>query len=313
MYGATSADVVPAGGVEAAEDPAVDLLQRLRVLLLDERLERGEEAHHRHAGEDQRGRAAPGAGRAAEQRTCRRRRSSAAGERDERDQVVASRRRRARRRSRSSRRGRRRRRCRAGTGRRAGCGRRPGRTRRRAPACRRRAAPSTTRGARSCQRIALVGPARGSSGRAGTAGARRPTRDRAERRRAPGPTSRPTSARRAGRATADASGRRVRGAEGTRTASPPAGLDAAPRSLAPRRRPCAHLAATARMKSTIRGPQREAMSSLTPTTPPFLTAAIVLQPGRASTLAAVCPQHFVSARTIRSGSAATMYSAESFG
>ena len=67
------------------------------------------------------------------------------------------------------------------------------------------------------------------------------------------------------------------------------------------------------MKSTIRGPQRDAMSSLTATTPPFFTAAIVPQPGRAPTFAAVWPQHFVSARTIRSGLAATMYSPDSFG
>ena len=71
--------------------------------------------------------------------------------------------------------------------------------------------------------------------------------------------------------------------------------------------------ATVRMKSTIRGPQRDAMSSLTPTTPPFVSALIELQPARAFTFAAVWPQHFVSARTIRSGFAATMYSAESFG
>src|SRR5262249_49160954 len=92
---------------------------------------------------------------------------------------------------------------------------------------------------------------------------------------------------------------------------------------APTRRPCLlgdhfpatlrALAATALMKSTILGPQREATSSLTPTTPPFRTAAIEPHPGLAATLTGVCRQHFVSARTMRSGSAATMYSAESFG
>ena len=71
--------------------------------------------------------------------------------------------------------------------------------------------------------------------------------------------------------------------------------------------------ATASRNSTMRGPHLEATSSLTPTTPPLCTAAIVLQPARAATLAAVWPQHFVSASTIRSGFAATMYSAESFG
>ena len=42
-YGRDERDLVPARGVELPEDPAVDLLQRLGVLLLDERLDRGQE------------------------------------------------------------------------------------------------------------------------------------------------------------------------------------------------------------------------------------------------------------------------------
>src|SRR5215471_13874758 len=59
-------DVVPARRVEPAEDPAVDLLDRLGVLLLDEGLHGGQEAHHRDAGEDQRRRAPAAGARAAE-------------------------------------------------------------------------------------------------------------------------------------------------------------------------------------------------------------------------------------------------------
>ena len=52
-----------------AEDPRVDLLQRLRVLLLDERLPRGEERRHGDAGEDQRRRVALAAARSGRPRT----------------------------------------------------------------------------------------------------------------------------------------------------------------------------------------------------------------------------------------------------
>ena len=83
-------DVVPAGRVEAAEDPAVDLLQRLRVLLLDERLDRGQERDDRHAGEHERRRAAAVAGRVAERRRRATTPSAGADERRERQQVVAS-------------------------------------------------------------------------------------------------------------------------------------------------------------------------------------------------------------------------------
>src|SRR6478735_6115176 len=71
--------------------------------------------------------------------------------------------------------------------------------------------------------------------------------------------------------------------------APPGCLDVArdhPRAVSTFRAP----AATACMKPTIRGPHRDAMSSLTATTPPFFTAAIVPQPGRARRLAALCLQ-----------------------
>src|SRR5581483_5532258 len=69
--------------------------------------------------------------------------------------------------------------------------------------------------------------------------------------------------------------------------------------------------ATALTKLTSLGPQREAIESSITAIAPFLTAAIVSHPGRAETLARVAPQQRVSARTIRSGSELTMYSAES--
>jgi len=73
------------------------------------------------------------------------------------------------------------------------------------------------------------------------------------------------------------------------------------------------LAATVLRKSTTRGPQREATSSSRATTPPLLTAVSWSQPSRAATVLAVWPQHLVSARKIRSGSALTTYSADSCG
>ena len=59
-------DVRPARGLELAEDPAVDLLHRLRAALLDVGLHGGEERGHGDAGEDERRRPAP-AHRAAEE------------------------------------------------------------------------------------------------------------------------------------------------------------------------------------------------------------------------------------------------------
>src|SRR5438477_248073 len=76
---------------------------------------------------------------------------------------------------------------------------------------------------------------------------------------------------------------------------------------------CRTWAAIARMNSMIRGPHREATSSSTPITCPDLTAVIAPHPGRAATVLRSCWQHLVSASTIRSGFAATMYSADSWG
>ena len=59
-------DVVPGRGREAAEQPRVDVLQLLRVLLLHERLHRRREGRHRHAGEHERTGHLRGADRAAE-------------------------------------------------------------------------------------------------------------------------------------------------------------------------------------------------------------------------------------------------------
>ena len=47
MYGQDDDDVAPAAARQAPEDPGVDLLQGVGVLLLDERLHRGEEGRHR--------------------------------------------------------------------------------------------------------------------------------------------------------------------------------------------------------------------------------------------------------------------------
>src|SRR5581483_177295 len=71
--------------------------------------------------------------------------------------------------------------------------------------------------------------------------------------------------------------------------------------------------AIARANCTMRGPQREATLSSTVITRWLRTAATPLQPGRAATFAAVCPQPTESASTTMSGFAETMYSAESCG
>src|SRR4051812_15709589 len=70
---------------------------------------------------------------------------------------------------------------------------------------------------------------------------------------------------------------------------------------------------TCRNRSTMRGPQRDAMSSSSATTLPFCTAAIVDQPGRCVTVSSDCAQHFVSARKMKSGLAVTMLSCDSCG
>ena len=58
--------VAPTRGREPAEEPCVDLLHCVDVLLLDERLQRGEERRDRDAREDERRRCAKAACRAAE-------------------------------------------------------------------------------------------------------------------------------------------------------------------------------------------------------------------------------------------------------
>ena len=127
-----------------------------------------------------------------------------------------------RRRSRSSRRARRRRRRRAGTGRRAGCGRRPGTTPPASASIPPTSRPSTTRGARSCQRIARVRRREVRVDVRGTAGARAPIADdRADADVRPGPTSEADEhARRRGTRRRARTGTSARGGEGTRTASP---------------------------------------------------------------------------------------------
>ena len=94
------------------------------------------------------------------------------------------------------------------------------------------------------------------------------------------------------------------------------------RGLGPGDRGSAHAqaAGTERSASTIfdsrsvtRGPHREAMSSSRATTRPFFTAAIVEYPGRADTVAALWPQHLVSARKMRSGLLDSSVSALSWG
>ena len=77
MYGATSATSCQPAVVEPPEDPAVDLLQRLRVLLLHERLHGGQERDDRDAGEHERRRAAAAAAGVAEHVGERRRRAPA--------------------------------------------------------------------------------------------------------------------------------------------------------------------------------------------------------------------------------------------
>src|SRR5262249_44371960 len=76
---------------------------------------------------------------------------------------------------------------------------------------------------------------------------------------------------------------------------------------------CASAAATARTKSTIRGPQRDAIESSMRTIVPVRTAATRLHPGRAPTVRGVWAQQRMSARTTMSGLCEPTYSGESFG
>ena len=169
---------------------------------------------------------------------------------------------RRRRRSRASRRARRRRRRRAGTGRRAGCGRRPGRRRPRARASRRRAGR-----ARRAARGAARGSPRRSSERfewtsrngrcesAERAIAPTPRCDRADEQADAAPSRRGTTT------AADERRRPCGPGRGRATASPsPTGSAA---TAITSRASDRTFAATGCTKSTIRGPQREATSSLT--------------------------------------------------
>ena len=164
-------DVRPAGRRDVPEDPRVDLLERVRVPLLDERLPRREERRHGDAGEDERRGVALAPGRAADR----------VGEEDGRDpadergggqDALAAQALRAGTRSRPSRRDRRPQRRRAGTGPRVGSGRRPGTSRPRARASRRRS--------RRARRAARGSPT-GSPPRSRTAAT--PRAGRASRRR----------------------------------------------------------------------------------------------------------------------------------
>src|SRR5207247_4710109 len=76
---------------------------------------------------------------------------------------------------------------------------------------------------------------------------------------------------------------------------------------------CASAAATARTKSTIRGPQRDASESSIRTIVPLRTAATWLHPGRAATVCGVWAQQRMSARTTMSGLCDTTYSGDSLG
>src|SRR5436309_3223570 len=77
-------DVVPAGRGQAPEQPGVDLADRVRVALLQVRLTGGEEAGHRDAGQDQRGRRAV-AGPGGADRVGHRDGDEGAGERGDRE------------------------------------------------------------------------------------------------------------------------------------------------------------------------------------------------------------------------------------
>ncbi len=146
-------DVGPARARDVPEDPRVDLLQRLRVLLLDERLPGREERRHRHAGEDQRRRVPLAARRAADR--VREHHRDASRRRTPRPGAPAGR---AGRpggtRSRSSRRARRRPRRRAGTGSASGLRKTPWYVAPASASIAPTSAARITRGTRICQRIA---------------------------------------------------------------------------------------------------------------------------------------------------------------
>ena len=292
-YGRIRTTSRPARARDVPEDPRVDLLQRLGVLLLDERLPGGEERRDRHAGEDERRRVALAPRRAAD-RVREHDRDRAADERRDREQPLAAK---AVGQVRD-----RDRRAEPGAGgdaeqvrdRRAGCGRRPGTSRRRARASRRRARRA---------RRAAPGSPRGSPPRSARATSR--SRERGDARaadsstaptpRSTGPASTPT--------TSDSSEERDGGARPDRgqPASPDVGgvlRDGRHRATGA----AARAPTTSRGRSsTSRGPQREAIESSIRTIEPVRTALIRSQPGRAATVDAFWPQHTVSARTIDVG------------
>ena len=255
-------DVRPARARDVPEDPRVDLLQRLRVLLLDERLPGGEERRDRHAREDERRGVPLPASPSARRRTsastaiapptnaaigstrCPRRPVGQVRDRDRRAEARHLRRRRG------------------GTGPRAGSGTRPGTSRRRRRASRRRA-PRARRAARGS---ATGSPPRSARATSTTPGKVQPRGGRLEDRRRP----RGRPARRGRRRPARRAGTRP-----PRTPTPGSARAPGPPERAPRRRrhrrywrSRASADAIARKKSTSRGPQRDAIESSTRTIDP---------------------------------------------
>ena len=280
------------GARDVPEDPRVDLLQRLRVLLLDERLPGGEERGHRHAGQDQRRRVALAPRRAAD-RVREHDRDGAADERGDGQHPL------------------------------------PAQPVREVRDRDRRAEPGAGGDAeevRIRERIAedaLVGRAREREHRADERGeddARHADLPedrllgRGERRRDAGnaePRRRSTRAppRRRGRPARRGRRRRARTTRKATAEHTPSGLEPAGADLGGVLRDGRHrywrsrasADDIARKKSTSRGPQREAIESWTRTIEPVRTALIRSQPGRDATVDGFWPQHTVSARTIRSG------------
>ena len=305
-YGRIRTTSGPARARDVPEDPRVDLLQRVGVLLLDERLPRGEERRHRHAGEDERRRVALAA-RGAADRVGEHDGDGAADERRDRAASAGREGRPGGRRSRSSRRARRRRRRRAGTGSASGLRKTPWYV---APASgEHRADERREHDARhpDLPEDRLLGRGERRRERRGRGGGRR--RTRAPRRR----RGRPARRARRRRATA----RRNATAEHAQTGVSPRARTSGGVLRDGRSsrywRSRASADDIARKKSTSRGPQREAIESSTRTIEPVRTALTRSQPGRAATVDAFCPQQTVSASTMRSGLAETTYSAESCG
>ena len=296
-------------GLELAEDPAVDLLDRLHAPLLDVGLDRGEEGRDGDAGEDER-RGLPSTDGAAEG-VGDPDPEHGSDERRDGPQIEPGRRR-GRRRSRSWRRARRRRRRPEGTGRRADSGRRPGTPRRPTASIAPTSSPSATRGARSSQRIASSVSENGdSTPRNGTwlrtsratapsAEVDRPEREpeqasrrrRRRRRRAPSRTRRRAAPARAGRRDEPAGRRRPPLASSDSLERPRDQLDELDGARPPARGDVVvGLDDVRRSRPPRSGPSRGASRRSRPSG----------------------SQHLVSARTIRSGLSETMYSPDSCG